>query len=101
MHIPKNLNCGDIIIHMSVNDFLKGRIIEYSKLKVRRRIPSMSNEKNVTYEIRGYSKIWEYDREVIKIPCDGVVYSSAEYDEVQIIRKEHKAGKKESMEVNL
>lgn len=82
--IPKNLKSGDRLILLEVHKDKNGWSVEYSRLTIVQREP---HEGEVTYRIRGNAKIWENGHDPAMNPCNGVVYSDSQYEQVTVIRK--------------
>ena len=90
--IPKNLKVGDKIILFEVYSAIR---CEYSKLTVKE--VRRSGTRTVTYRIDGY--VLGTGRASIppslRMPCNGVVYSDADYTAVQVIRGKPRVKKQE------
>ena len=86
--IPKNLKAGDKVTTFVA--FSDGSS-EYSKFKVvEKRHSSNPDNHNITYKIDGFMIEVTGGKDqprVLKLPCNGVVYSETEYLDVQVIRK--------------
>lgn len=87
-HLPKNLNVGDKVTTFIA--FYDGSS-EYSKFKVtEKRHSDNPDNHNITYKIDGFQiKITggTFLLSVLRLPCNGVVYTDTDYLDVQVIRK--------------